>query len=249
MSSLLQKLTLISYSQALLCSPLKGETQTIELNRAFAYLKTNQFDATLTNVESAFKNQNTTQKGFFRKAQALYSLQKYQECCDTLKILCVEYPKNSEAQVMLKQSLARLVEQDTGVYNFKQLHAEVKKQRPPHLDYATYIGPVEVKIAGPRGRGLFTTAAVKSGDLLLCEKAFAHAFFDASKEALRQNIHTLINMDTNSITMGTQAELIGIIAQKIYKNPSLGSRITDLHHGSYQPVDATEVDGKPVVDS
>jgi hypothetical protein len=30
----------------------------------------------------------------------------------------------------------------------------------------------------PDGRGLFTTQAVKAGDLLFCEKAFAHAFHD-----------------------------------------------------------------------
>lgn len=51
------------------------------------------------------------------------------------------------------------------------------------------------------------------------------------------------------MTMGTQAELISLIAQKLYKNPSLMSTFTDLYHGSYTPVDVSEVDGIPIVDT
>ena len=49
--------------------------------------------------------------------------------------------------------------------------------------------------------------------------------------------------------MGTQADLIALIAQKLYKSPSLVSIFTDLYHGSYNPVDVAEVDGTPVVDT
>jgi hypothetical protein len=60
------------------------------------------------------------------------------------------------------------------MYDFETISKEVSKVRPPHLDHATFVGLVEVKTSPGRGRGLFTTKAVKAGELLLCEKAFAH---------------------------------------------------------------------------
>lgn len=63
------------------------------------------------------------------------------------------------------------------------------------------------------------------------------------------DVTVLVNTDTNTMTMGTQAELLGIVVRKIHRDPSLASVITDLYHGSYRPVDVAEVDGKPVVDT
>ena len=191
------------------------------------------------------------EKALFRKAQALYNLQRYRECCEVLKVLCMEYPNNVEAKGELTRAINRLVEQESGRYRFKQLYTEATKLRPPHLDHSTYVGPVSVKESGSRGRGLFTTKAVKAGDLLLCEKAFAHAFVDDAHATPEQNrdVTLLIDAETDSITMGAQAELIRIIVQKLYRNPSLAPALTDLHHGTYRPVGVSEVDGTPVVDT
>jgi hypothetical protein len=49
------------------------------------------------------------------------------------------------------------------------MHTQAHKLRPPCLNHATYVGPVSIKAAGSRGRGLFTTKEVKAGDLLLVE--------------------------------------------------------------------------------
>jgi hypothetical protein len=186
------------------------------------------------------------EKGLFRKAEALYHLQRYRECCEVLKELCLEYPNNTAAKSQLTRAVSRLAEQTNGKYPFKELHAEAARLRPPHLDHATYIGPVRVQATGSRGRGLFTTKAVKAGDLLFCEKAFAHAFIDEEDD--RGDITMLIDPE-NGGTIGAQSDLINMTVQKLYRNPSLLPVISDLHHGSYQPVDVTEVDGKPVVDT
>jgi hypothetical protein len=159
----------------------------------------------------------------------------------------MEYPDSVEAKAELTRAINRLVEQKNGRYKFKQLYAEAAKLRPPHLDHSTYVGPVTVKESGLRGRGLFTTEAVKAGDLLLCEKAFAHAFIDDA--AANPDLAILINPEAGSMTMGAQAELIRLIVQKLYRNPSLAPVITDLHHGAYVPVGVSEVDGTPVVDT
>lgn len=48
--------------------------------------------------------------------------------------------------------------------------------------------------------------------------------------------------------MGAQTELISMIVQKLYRNPSLASVVTKLYHGSYEPVRVLVVDSTPVVD-
>lgn len=225
------------------------EAHTFRLNRSLAFLKTKRFDAALSDLESVPNTLKPAEKALFRKAQALYNLQRYRECCEALKVLRIEYPSNVAAKDELTRAINRLKEQEKGKYRFKQLYNEATKLRPPHLDHSTYFGPVSVRVSGSRGRGLFTTEAVKAGDLLLCEKAFAHVFVDPGKAKHSQDMTLLLNVETNSITMGGQAELIRMTVQKLYRNPSLASIITDLHHGSYKPIGVYDVDGIPVVDT
>ncbi|KAK4042680.1 SET domain-containing protein [Parachaetomium inaequale] len=210
-----------------------------------------RYDAALSDVESAMTTATVggkpAEKALFRKAEALYSLERYRECCEVLKELCLAYPDNTSAKTQLTRAVSRLAEQTNGRYPFKQLHAETARLRPPLLDHATYIGPVSVQAAGPRGRGLFTTRAVKAGELLFCEKAFAHAFVD-KEEGRGFDTTMLIDLE-NGGTMGAQSDLINMTVRKLYQNPSLIPIITSLHRDSYQPVDATEVDGQPVVDT
>jgi hypothetical protein len=239
------------YTRALDCSPTEEEAQTIRLNRSLAFLKTKQFDAALSDAESATATATPkpADKALFRNAQALYSLQKFRECCEVLKVLRLEYPSNTAARDQLGQAIKRLAEQTHGKYQFKQLHAEAAKLRPPHLDHATYVGPVEVR-PSPHGRGLFTTKAVNAGDLLLCEKAFTHAFVDdESGAAGSSRLTVLVDAEGNSATVGAQADLLTKTIQKLYRNPSLAPTITALHHGPYEPVETSEVDGIPVVDT
>jgi hypothetical protein len=240
-----------SYTQALACSPTTEEAQTIRLNWSLAFLKTKQFDAALSDAESATATATTkpAEKALFRKAQALYSLQRYRECCEVLKALRLEYLDNTAAKGQLDQAIKRLAEQTHGKYHFKQLHAEAANLRPPYLDHATYIGPVEVR-PSPHGRGLFTTKAVRAGDLLFCEKAFTHAFADDERGgAGSSGLTILVDAEDNSATVGAQSDLLTKTIQKLYRNPSLAAAITDLHHGSYEPVETSEVDGTPVVDT
>ncbi|PYI07190.1 hypothetical protein BO78DRAFT_341620 [Aspergillus sclerotiicarbonarius CBS 121057] len=235
------------YSKALDSSPTLEEDLTIRLNRALTCLKTHQFDAALRDVELTLSNNDSSEKALFRKSQALYHLQRFQESCEAHKVLSKAYPNNTAAKSEFDRATARLTEGQRGEYPFRRLQREATKRRPPHLDRATYIGPVSVRSTESHGRGLFTTEAVRAGDLLFCEKAFAHAFHDEAGES--SNLSLLMNTETQTMTMGTQAELISLIAQKLYKNPSLLSTFTDLYHGSYTPVGISEVDGMPVVDT
>jgi hypothetical protein len=102
------------------------------------------------------------------------TLSNLAKCCQVLGLLRTNFPHNSRASVVLDHAQSRSLEQKTGVYNFKELQAKAKRRwklRPPHLDHATYIGPVEIRQTESKDRGLFVTKAVKAGDLLLCEKS------------------------------------------------------------------------------
>lgn len=153
--------------------------------------------------------------------------------------------------MFLERAQSRSVEQKSGVYNFKQLQANVNKLRPPHLDHATYIGPVEIRQTESKGRGLFLTKAVKAGDLLLCEKAFCHAHVGegAGGDTTSSKISLLINPETGQGVMGAQADLIKLTVQKLYRNPSLAPTFTTLYHGTYEGVNSLKVDGQPIVDT
>lgn len=169
-----------------------------------------------------------------------------------LELLLSSFPHNSQASVALDRARSRSLEEKTGLYDFKQLQAKAKKLRPPHLDHASYLGPVEIRQTESQGRGLFVTKAVKAGELLLCEKAFSHAHAGEDAGDGNENsskISLLINPETNQGFMGAQADLIKLIVQKLYHNPSAAPAFVTLYHGTYEGVSTSTVDEKPIVDT
>ncbi|KAL2832560.1 TPR domain protein [Aspergillus cavernicola] len=237
------------YTQALNHSPTDDQRQALRLNLGLASLKTEQYDASIHHFEWVINAATLTEKALWSKSQALHHMRKYAERVEVLTALQLQHPTFAPASNVLPRATLRLEEQKHGKYSFRQLYREAKKLRPPHLDHVTFIGPVEVRQSGTKGRGLFTTKAVKAGDLLLCEKAFAHAYVNTENIDTGQRMTLLINAENNTMTMGAQGDLIKMIVQRLYQNPSLASTITDLHHGLYEPTKVTEVDGTPVVDT
>lgn len=220
----------------------------MRLFRAVAFLRTDQFDASLRDLEILTSQTEPLEKALYHKSQVLYQLHMFAHSYYTGKLLCDKLPDHVSTSGKLERVVARCFEQRRARYQFKQLQEEASQRRPPLLDRATYSRFVKVKDSEDcRGRGLFTTEAVKAGDLLFCEKAFAYAFHDTKVND--KPLSVLINRETEKMVKGTQVELIRMIVQKVYKNPSLLPTLTDLYHGSYESVDVTEVDGRPVVDT
>ncbi|EAW24582.1 TPR domain protein [Aspergillus fischeri NRRL 181] len=135
------------YSKALGSSPTLDEAITIKLNRALTFLKTHQFDVALRDLKIVSTGSKPSEKVLFRKAQALYYLQRFRESCDAHQVLAKEFPSNAPAKSEFNRAIARLAEQESGKYPFKRLQLEAKKRRPPVLDHATYVGPVAVRPA------------------------------------------------------------------------------------------------------
>ena len=97
---------------------------------------------------------------------------------------------------------------------------------------------------------MFIIKAVKVGDLLLCEKAFSYAHVDedvGEGDESSSKIGLLINPKTSQGFMGAQTDLIKLIVQKLYCNPSVAPAFSVLYHGTYKPVSTSTVDAKPIV--
>jgi tetratricopeptide (TPR) repeat protein len=240
--------TFIRYTAALMQKPTDVEEQVIKRNRALAYLKTGQFDAALTDTNFPNFGPQPSEKALFRAAEALYQLNCFQEARQVVEKLCDYFPDNTRATEVLERTRSRCAEQTIGDYNFKRMQTAARKSRPPQLDHATYIGPVEVRPVANKGRGLFVTKAVRAGDLLLCEKAFSYAWVgESAGESSRS--HILLDNDTGRGFAGGQAELITKIVHKLHRNPSLGQKFRILYHGDYKSAESFVVDGEPIVDT
>ncbi|CAO2647207.1 Nn.00g081290.m01.CDS01 [Neocucurbitaria sp. VM-36] len=240
------------YTNALAQRTTEKQIEVLKRNRALAYLKTKQFDAAL--LDTGFPNfgpdpsEKPSEKALFRAAEALYFLERFQESYEILELLCMKFPSNKQATIVLDRARKRLSETSTGDYNFKLLQAEAKKLRPPQLDHATYVGPVEIRETNGKGRGLFVTKAVRAGELILCEKAFSHVYAPESDDD-KSKMTLLMNTETNTGFMGGQADLIRVIVQKLHRNPSIAPFFTALHHGTYKTASKCTVDGEPIVDT
>ncbi|KUJ12563.1 SET domain-containing protein [Mollisia scopiformis] len=238
------------YSRAMRSSLTAEEAEILHNNRALANLRIDAFEAALNDISFVSNREHRLEKGLYREALALYGLERYTEAVEVLELLVCKYPESTSGKHELARSRLRLAEQETGSYDFKALY-KATKLRPPRMDNATYKGPIEIRESKGRGRGLFTTLPVKAGDLLLCEKAFAYCFTTPQEEKAKTSSKTLsrssylMDIPHNRITVGTHADLIPAISNKLYRNPSLAPTFEDLFHDDYEGAKCVLIDGAP----
>lgn len=237
-----------SYSSALSLSDNLQEVGVIKRNRSLAYLKIRQYDAALDDTGFPTLDAEFSEKAMFRAAEALYHLGRYKLCSKVLETLLGGFPGNKQAVNLSERARQRCIEESTGAYDFKMLQEEMKRVSPPLLDHATYIGPVERRETESKGRGLFLTKSVKAGDLLLCEKAFSYAPINGAG-GNDPNGFLLPDIQKNELIQVHGANVLRLLASKLYNNPSLTASLTGLHVGSGKMADATYVDEQAIVDT
>lgn len=230
---------------ALALSETREQNQAIKCKRATAYLRIEQYENALTDTAYPEIDDKSSEDVLYTASLALYNLGRFNKCYNVTKLLYSANPGNMRNAVILDRVRCRVNEQEKATYDFKRLQIEASVRRPPHLDCATYVGPIEIKHTKHKGRGLFTTSPVKAGDLLLCEKAFCHAYSDAANPEVYMPYH----LETKRFSMGLQTALIDSAVQKLFHNSSQANIIRSLYHGSYESTDVQTVDSLPVVDS
>ncbi|KAH6645483.1 hypothetical protein BKA67DRAFT_585158 [Truncatella angustata] len=237
------------YTRAICIATTPEEQQLAHLNRSLTNLHLNRPKKALYDASKSCESDiEPNEKALFRQAKAFYSLAKFKLCMEKLIVLVRCNPRNTDTWAEIRRVKQRLLEEETGSYDFASMYKQAEAT-PPLIDCATYVGPVAVRNSVGRGRGLFTTRAVKSGELLFCEKAFAYSYAGDDSSIGRSNTTILMNLSTGTICVGGQAHLITQVVQKLYHDPSEAKVFIDLYHGDYTPVKTFEADGSPVVDT
>lgn len=204
-------------------------------NRALAYLRTQQYEAVLSDTGYPDFGPEPHEKSMFRAVEALYSLQRFDECSKAADKFRDTFPDSQTAREQAERISKRLLESLKGKYDFALLQEEVLKH--PWLDHATYTIPVEVRDCPTRGRGLFVKQAtwIKAGSHLLCEKAFVYD--SLPKDALGD-----YRPETSRMKQTTA------VLQKLTCNPSLIPDFAATYSGTDNAVRQMEVDFKIVLD-
>ena len=198
-------------------------------NRAHVNLVLNRLDeakadalAALTGLEDQ-KHKDLDSKAYFRAGYAAHSLGEFQEAKRFFEEQQRLTPGNKDATARLRKTELRLQEQATGVYDFKKIKAGLSMARP-RVDAASFTRNAKVGESPGRGRGLFATRDMDSGELILCEKPFC-VVWGHEDEAL-----TAMTYDGRDDRIRVfPAGLCKVIVQKLRDSPSQFGKVMDLY--------------------
>jgi tetratricopeptide (TPR) repeat protein len=204
-------------------------------NRAHVSLVLNRLDeakadalASLTGLEDQ-KHKDLDSKAYFRAGCAAYNLGEFQEAKRFFEEQQGLTPSDKDATVRLRKTELRLQEQATGVYDFNKIKAGLSMARP-RVDAASFTRNVKVGQSPGRGRGLFATRDMDSGEIILCEKPFC-VVWGHENEAL-----TVMTYDGRDDRIRVfPAGLCKAIVQKLRDNPSQVDKVMDLY-GHYRGI-------------
>ena len=239
-----------SYDAALTRATSQEDAVILLLNRCYARISLQAFDAALADAKAVLDLSPGNEKALFRAARAVYGLRRWKESEQYLVALKQLYPNNTAADSDLKRCRERF-EEENGRYDFAGMMEEALAKLPsPDMDRATYVGPIDIRQCAieSHGRGLFTTKDVNAGELLLCEKAFSAAFSAgnySSNTAIRSNA-TISEADKPPLEL--RAELATKTFVKLHRNPSITPGFADLYPGPDAEETIDEKTGLPDVD-
>lgn len=218
-------------------------------NAARAELELKQFDEAKTDAFAAVSDgadsslANLDVKAYFRAGLASYNLEHFDDAEIYYRAL-LELDKNdADGGRELVKVQRRLGERRHGNFDFDTV---IKTSlRNPHIDAAKYANSVQIGESEHGGRGLFATRDLRTGDLVLCEKAFCSVFQqDPGWFAAFKLYEGKLSVASSATALWCQT------VQKLLNNPSTISKVAELS-GKYEGIGTAEVvvDGSHVVDT
>ncbi|XDG02703.1 hypothetical protein ABKA04_002318 [Annulohypoxylon sp. FPYF3050] len=183
-------------------------------------------------------------KAYFRAGCAAYGLGEYQEAKSLFEEQCRLMPANKSAIAYLKKIEERLRERDTGRYKLIETKAALAMSHP-RVDVADYIVNTIIRESPGRGRGLFATKDIATGELVMCEKAFC-VVWGHEREAL-----SAVTYDSRDDRIRiSPVGLTKSIVQKLLGNISQAEKVMSLW-GDYQgdSSEVPEAEDGPLVDT
>lgn len=232
--------------------PETGETISHDLfrNRAHLNLLLHRYDEAEADATAAVtglqddKHRDLDSKAYFRAGCAAYSLGDFQKAKSFFEKQKELNPDDKDATASVRKTEMRLHEQSTGEYAFKRIKAGLSKARP-RVDAASFISNVEIKPSPGRGRGLFATRQIGTGEIVLCEKAFCVVW------GHEDDAWTALTYDVRDDQIRiVPAGLRTAIVQKLLNNPSQVTRVMELY-GDYEGLGKQLMvsDGDAIVDT
>jgi len=229
-------------------SDLAGQ---IRLDRAHTAVKLGRFDGaredalgSLPHIEDSAKQRGDDSKRYGHAGAAAYDLGDFEEA-ERCYVESLRLSPSARIDAHLRNVKQRLREQETGSYDFKHIQAALSKSSP-RADAANYFARTTVRCSPGRRRGLFALRDIKTGDMVLAEKAFCIVFAHGAAA------QTALVYDERDETM--RAAPIGLhraVMQKLMHNPSQVERVLDLYSAEYAGVGKKLIlqDGVPIVDA
>ncbi|PNW80452.1 hypothetical protein CHLRE_07g318200v5 [Chlamydomonas reinhardtii] len=213
---------------------LAKRTAVLLNNSAAACLGFGAHESARAYAQLALRGDPGNPKALMRLAKALDGLGRYSEAAEAWEshLAAASYPQGSSAAAagrrFLQSLRQRVAEAERGEYNEAGMAREAAASTTPRLEgHADFIGPVQVADAGEgRGRGLYTTAPVRAGQLLLAMRADAVCYMGEVQSLMPQFTST-----PGVINGPTQSQLNRDLPISVLGCGRLAARLAHLHAG------------------
>lgn len=191
-------------------------------NRAETWLQIKEFKWALEDSNDALRIDIGHLKALYRKGRALLGLKHYGAACECLK----QADKTSAGQREIQEALGRAktlyTQSRSGKYDISDYLLGQPTSSPPEV--ADFVGRVEIKMTEDgRGRGLYATRKIRTGELLLVSNPVAVAYGNAST--------TAVCMD-KALNTASQVDLVAAVVCHAGKSQKLLRQLYSLHYSS-----------------
>lgn len=222
-------------------------------NRAAANLRLGRYDPVIKDAldsmvpaedkSEAAKGANI--KALHRAGKAAYAIQDFAQAKQHFGLALELDGSHKESRDEFSRTMKRISEQENGDYDFSMMSKSVTMQHYL-LDHASFLRRVKVASTESRGRGLFTTAALKPGEVVFVEKAFQFSHANGKSS----DLPVLLNLNTGRISSGTLSQRFYNLVNKVLWNPTFANQYNELFDGGKfgGETECKVVDGKVAVD-
>ncbi|THH28001.1 hypothetical protein EUX98_g6184 [Antrodiella citrinella] len=227
----------IAYTEGLKSEP---RNHLLLLNRAAAYLELHWNNSAAHDADAVIAmnldDPALKRKAVYRATKAYYAAGKYVKVTQLSKLL----PGDSDIKTLSTKTSHRLRERNQGVFDWWSLYAQsrVAAARP---DVASYQGPVEVRLS-PGGesfstRGLFTTRAIKQGDLLFVAKPIASYYPEDKPPHPTSELEVFLTYNFLTDALGNRSSfaLADRVVNRVWDDANTARTLDSMNAGSRFP--------------
>ena len=188
-------------------------------SRAVVLHKLQRYAGALAEYEAALALEPDSEKAALGRGVALYELKRFAASVAVFSGLVARTGNSVLAQRELARAQSAM-QNVAGFFNIRRGNSSLH-------DAVDFFGPIEVRAAGAKGRGLFLTADVKKDDLLFFEKVLV-----SRKVRDKTKITVALNWETRKTNSTSQHSVVSDLIYAAAHNEALNARLSLLADGS-----------------